>query len=120
MYFVYIAIMFPIGIFLSLWLADLIGIEFTSDARNSGDDDVSLRDVALVVLWLLGPMVAVYAGVSLLDRIRRWLFPSGIFAIGNGVDRHNSLAATRRVIGGGVVLALVISVLGSWIYAQIS
>lgn len=119
-YFIYGFIMLPIGILVSLGLASLLGINFTNDAGNFGNSNASFRDKVLVIFWVLSPGVVVVAGLSLLDRTRRWLFPNGTFAIGDGVERHNSTVLVRRVVGGGVVLALLVSLLASAIFAQFS
>jgi len=119
-FFIYAAIVLPIGLFFSFWLRDLIGIDFTRDAGNSGDDNESLRDISLFTLWFVSIPVAVSAGLYLLDRIRRWLFPSGTFAIGNGVDRHNRTVAVQKLFGGSILLALAVSLVGSFIFAWLS
>lgn len=68
-----------------------------------------------IFIFVVLEFALVYIGMYLGERLRRWLFPSGTFAVGDGVDRYNSLVRTRRVIGGAI-LTLVLGGVGFWLY----
>jgi len=51
--------------------------------------------------------------------LRRWLLPSGTFAIGDGVDRHNGIVSARKIIGGSVILAIVVGLFISWLSSRL-
>ncbi len=51
--------------------------------------------------------------------LRRRLLPSGTFAIGDGVDRHNGIVSARKIIGGSVILAIVVGLFISWLSSRL-
>jgi hypothetical protein len=82
------------------WLAEAI----TTPATPSAEE---------LTLVLLLSVVASPVGMYLGSRLRRWLFPNGTFATGDGIDRHSYRVRMRRLVGGGVILALIISILSN-------
>lgn len=67
---------------------------------------------------LIAAGVAVFVAVSCVIATMAEMFPSATFEIGGGVKRARRAATWRRVIGPGVVLALVVGVVASYIAAK--
>lgn len=108
MWFAFQAFILLTFYFTLTWLERLLGIE---PSANLG---------ALILLSFGG--VTTISGVAWLSfyALRKWLFPTGIFAIGDGVNRYNGIVTARKVIGGSIILALLVSLLASAIFAQFS
>ena len=89
---------------LLLWLGVLA---ITGQLSN---EPVSARSSALGNLIAWGAFLIVLVVGYPLNRLRSWLFPVGIFAIGEGKERLQRLQFWRRTLGVGVVLAAVLNV----------
>lgn len=74
--------------------------------------------VTLVILLVLGAVLGT-VGTKLLSKLISKYFPVGVFAIGDGIERYESIKKTRKaVIGlvtGGPISALLVGLLTAWL-----
>ncbi len=108
MWFAFQAFLVLIFGFSTYWLERLLGIELSANLGAS------------ILLSLGGFWTISLVVVLCFFALRKWLLPTGIFAIGDGVDRYSGIVTARKVIGGGIILALLVSLLASAISAQFS
>ena len=108
MWFAFQAFLGLILVFSGYWLERLLGIELSAN-------------LGALILFSVGGFWTISLVVYLcFYALRKWLLPTGIFAIGDSIDRYNGIVIARKVIGGSIILALLVSLLASAISAQFS
>lgn len=69
----------------------------------------------VVVFYITVALMVIVAVALGADAIRGALFPMGEFAIGDGNNRIKAAGFWRRAVGGGVILAFGVTLIGNWI-----
>lgn len=105
-FMVYSVLLYPITFIVLPQLLALL----TGEVLSSGEA------IAVFIILLL---LITGLGLWALDALTTRLFPRGTFAIGDGVDRNSNLVRARRVIGG-LLAALIVGIVGNYIYSQIT
>jgi hypothetical protein len=99
-----------IGLLLALFVGALLLTGVLALTGQLGDKPTTARDTAIGNLLGYGLLFSVILLGSLANRIKRRLFPVGIFAWGEGSNRLQRLAFWRNVFGLGVMLAVIVEV----------
>ena len=94
--------MFGIGFCAFLFiLAIFILFEWIPISDSPPSDSKSIKSSALMLLFISGTLLGLWG----LHRLRGFLFPKGVFAIGQGESRHKHMEQVRW----GVVIAFLVS-----------
>jgi len=100
-------LMVALGVLAALYLA-VAGVYAL--LGRIGDTPTSPRQTAIANLIVYGTVAALVLSGILANRLKKWLFPTGLFAFGDQLERLNRLRFWRSVLGVSVVLAFVTNI----------
>ncbi|MBW6529135.1 hypothetical protein KZ820_00135 [Sphingomonas sp. RRHST34] len=87
---------------------------FRVDTMRSTESDMTYYFMPLVLL----PMFLLLLSDPL-EKLLRPLFPRYVFYWGDNIPRQDRRIAMLKVLGGGVVLAIIVGVIGNYIYDRL-
>ncbi|MCB9460522.1 MAG: hypothetical protein H6670_12795 [Anaerolineaceae bacterium] len=90
----------------------------TNVATDSNQESSSLVSSLVTSLIFIVPIVFVLVAFAL-DKIRHYIFPKGVFAIGFGKERYDRIRFIRNVVIGGSIGTIVLGVIASYIFQSL-
>lgn len=101
---------FLLGTLVFAWVAATVVLFVLAVAGKVSDEPSSPRDHSIGQGVALGLVLAVSGLGVLLNRVRKWLFPVGLFALGEEVTRPDKLSRWRWFFGGTVIVGFLLNV----------